>query len=119
MEEEFKFAVTIKKKSYFNNINEIDQTIALTFQCHYKDPVENFNFLDESRIFLTLTAIQETNFTGIVQGANFVETVTTAKFLETLVCYLFTVCTYLEKKTIFEKLDNLHFISVKTYKTNF
>ena len=82
MEEEFKFAVTIKKKSYFNNINEIDQTIALTFQCHYKDPVENFNFLDESRIFLTLTAIQETNFTKIVPGANFVETVTTAKFLE-------------------------------------
>ena len=49
MEEEFKFAVTIKKKSYFNNINEIDQTIALTFQCHYKDPVErNLTFLNES-----------------------------------------------------------------------
>ena len=49
MEEEFKFAVTIKKKSYFNNINEIDQMIALTFQCHYKDPVERtLTFLNES-----------------------------------------------------------------------
>ena len=91
MEEEFKFAVTIKKKSNFNNINEIDQTIALTFQCHYKDQVENFIFLEDSRISLILIFLikilikikvpaRELEFTWIVLGANFVKKVGTAKF---------------------------------------
>ena len=36
MAEEFKFSISIKKQSDFNNINEINQMIELTFQCHYK-----------------------------------------------------------------------------------